>query len=445
MYNSNWETTNWQHVQGQVSKLQYRIYKHKKILKKYYLHRVLLNSLSTKLLVSELAFRQYKYYLLDREKDEIITRIHTKNPKNLFNIKNATRLTNILNSIKERLIFYVIVPNWYTNFELKTIIPLYKSSHHTTIRKIKQTILKTRSRYAIQVCVNITTIVDSNNQNSRFNELPISPVIGSFLGPYLYYLQKKINYKLQRISPDTEEKVLPYYDPFRKLLLEVVLHDLKKTFLQLSNDLGLSPEIKIIIAQGTDKIFLFHMDIRTLRKMYRLIPKLLEISYNVTLLPNSVHTIDLIQGISLYKFKISLRITNRDIIVSIYPDETSQQYYIKMFGKICRQNRNVSPYNLITLLRPLILQWATYFQYYNCKETFCLLNYTSNQILRAWVFRRDRRNGRNMVKENHFPSGNIYKFPDIKHKNNWVLCGEINKNSGNKLFLPQLQWLPILR
>ena len=446
MYNSNWETTNWQYAQSQVSKLQYRIYKHKKILKKHYLQRVLLNSLSTKLLISELTFKQYRQNVSDRERDKITTRMCTTDPNNnLFNIKSASKLTAILNSIKERLIFYIVVPNWYTIFELKTLTPLYQASHHTTIKEIKRTLLKTRSRYAIQVSVSITTIIGSNTQSYGLKELNISPVISNFIVPYLHYLRKKIDCKLYREGSNPEEKVLSYYRPFKNLLLEVVTNDLKKTLLHLSDKLGLKQGIKIIIIPGTDEIFLFHIDIKALRKMLPLIPKLLKINHNLALPTNSVNMIDLVQGISLYKFKICLRITNRNLLVFIHPDENSQRSYLKKFSKISHQNRNVSTYVLITLLRPMILQWATYFQYYDCKETFYLLNYKSNQILRAWVFRRDRRNGRNLVKENHFPSGNIYKFPDINHKNNWVLCGTMNKNSDKKLFLPQLQWLPVLK
>nr|YP_010502732.1 putative group II intron reverse transcriptase/maturase mat4b [Eutreptiella eupharyngea]UXD06328.1 putative group II intron reverse transcriptase/maturase mat4b [Eutreptiella eupharyngea] len=444
-YDSNWETTNWQHAQGQVSKLQYRIYKHQKILKRYYLQRVLIKSLSAKLLISELTIRQYKQNFSDEKRQEIINSIRIKDPNNLFDIKNTSRLTTILNVIQERLIFYAIVPGWYAKFKLKTTTPLYKSPHHTTIKEIEQILLDTKSRYAIQVSIKLATIVNGSTRTSKFKELPISPVIGNLLVPYMYYLQKRENSKLQSITSNNKKSVLPCYDPFRNLLLDLIAHNLKKVLLHLGKNLGISQEIKVITAQRTNKIFLFHRDIKTLREMFTLVLNLSKASHSKTLLPGNAQIIDFVHGISLYNFKIHIQVINRRLTVSICPDEKSQRYYLKMFSQISHYNRTVSTYTLITLLRPMVLQWATYFQYYNCKETFVLLNYKSNQILRAWVFRRDKKKGRNMVKEVYFPSGNVYKFPNINQKNNWVLCGIINKNPDNKLFLPQLQWLLILQ
>lgn len=444
-YDNNWETTNWQYVQSQVSKLQYRIYRHKKMLKKHYLQRVLLESSSTKLLVSELTIRQYKQDFSDEEKSEIINRIHIKEPENLFNIEDKSRMNTITIAIKERLIFYVVVPNWYNKFELKTTIPIYKSPHNTTIEEIKHTLLETRTRYAIQVTLKLTTIINEYTQTSMFRELLISPVIGRFVRPYLQYMQKKFNSKSQRITHKNRGNVLPYYEPLKHLLLNAITHNLKKTFLNLSKELDINQEMKIVIAQRTNKIFLFHTDIDVLRKMRTLVLKLLKISHSDTVSLDNIKIVNLVHGISLYRFKISLQVIDKHLIVSIRPDEKSQRHYLKIFSQIVHQNRNVSTYILITLLRPMLLQWATYFQYYDCKETFILLNYKSNQILRAWVFRRDKKKGRNVVKEDHFPSGNIYKFPDINRKNNWVLCGIMNKNANKKLFLPQLQWLSLLR
>lgn len=444
-YDINWETTNWQHVQGQVSRLQYRIYKHQEILKRYYLQRALMNSLSAKLLVSELTIRQYKQDLSDEEREEMINRIHIRGPNDLFGTNNTSRLNIILSVIKERLVFYAMVPGWYTKFKFKTTAPLYKSPHHTTIKKIKRMLLNTKSRYAIQVSIKLTPFVNESTRTSKFQELTISPVIGKFIGSYLLYLQKGRFGKTQGTISNNGESALPYYGPFKNLLFDVKTHNLKKNLLHLNKNLEVSQGTKVITAQRTGKIFLFHRDIKTLREMYTIILNLLKTNHSGTLLPGNVKVIDFVHGISLYNFTIHLRAINRHLTVSVCPDEKSQKSYLKMFSQISHNNRSVSTYTLITLLRPVVLQWATYFQYYNCEETFVFLNYKSNQILRAWVFRRDKKKGRNMVKEAYFPSGNIYRFPKINRKNNWVLCGVINKTPDKKLFLPQLQWLLALR
>ena len=58
--------------------------------------------------------------------------------------------------------------------------------------------------------------------------------------------------------------------------------------------------------------------------------------------------------------------------------------------------------------------------------------------MRAWVFRRDTRNGRKEVKQRYFPSGKTYYFSGTKHKDNWVLNG---KSKDKKSILKE-NWLP---
>lgn len=44
-------------------------------------------------------------------------------------------------------------------------------------------------------------------------------------------------------------------------------------------------------------------------------------------------------------------------------------------------------YDLISTLRPIILGWANYFRYAECKVLFQKLDYAMFGILRSWVFR----------------------------------------------------------
>jgi len=130
--------------------------------------------------------------------------------------------------------------------------------------------------------------------------------------------------------------------------------------------------------------------------------------------------------------------------VKIIPSKASQKRFLERIRDILQRNKSVSSYNLICMLRPVIIGWANYFKYCECSATFGKLTNAIFNKLRAWVFRRDTRNGRLVVKEKYFPSGKVYSFYGIKHSDNWILngsqklkCGMLKTN-----FLPHIAWIP---
>jgi RNA-directed DNA polymerase len=116
--------------------------------------------------------------------------------------------------------------------------------------------------------------------------------------------------------------------------------------------------------------------------------------------------------------------------IKIYPSKEKQLSIIKKIGDLCRKYRSISSYDLISFLRPIILGWANYYRFTECKEVFNKLDFKTFGILRAWVFRRDKRNGRNEVKERYFPSGNVYKYDGCEYKDNWILVGKKKDEKG---------------
>jgi hypothetical protein len=124
----------------------------------------------------------------------------------------------------------------------------------------------------------------------------------------------------------------------------------------------------------------------------------------------------------------------------IYPSRLSQARLLLKVRQIVINNRNASSYNLINLLRPVIMGWANYFRFSECSSIFNKLTHLIFQKLRAWVFRRDTRNGKKEVKQRYFPSNKSYFFDDSKHQDNWVLHGK----QLNKLGISKENWLPHL-
>jgi group II intron reverse transcriptase/maturase len=133
--------------------------------------------------------------------------------------------------------------------------------------------------------------------------------------------------------------------------------------------------------------------------------------------------------------------------IKIYPSVKNQKSLIDKVGERCTKYRSISTFDLIKSLRPVILGWANYFRFVECKETFSKLDYKIFNILRSWVFRRDKRHGRHKVKEKYFPSGKVYNFDGRTYKNNWVLWGKAygKKRELIENFLPKLAWVSSLK
>ena len=127
----------------------------------------------------------------------------------------------------------------------------------------------------------------------------------------------------------------------------------------------------------------------------------------------------------------------------IYPSKETQKNIVKSVGDICKRYRAISTYDLIGILRPRLLSWENYYRFCECKTFFNKIDRQIFQILRSWVFRRDRRHGRTAVKQKYFPIGRNFNFDNRQYINNWVLCAsQKSKNDiSEERFLPKLAWI----
>nr|YP_010987484.1 reverse transcriptase intron maturase and HNH endonuclease [Hydrocytium acuminatum]WOR09529.1 reverse transcriptase intron maturase and HNH endonuclease [Hydrocytium acuminatum] len=131
--------------------------------------------------------------------------------------------------------------------------------------------------------------------------------------------------------------------------------------------------------------------------------------------------------------------------VKITPSKENVLRIIDKVRKVIHANKAASAYQLIRTLRPLLLGWANYFQFCECKETFKKVDNVVYQQLRAWVFRRAIRQGRERVKEKYFPSNLSYKFQGREYNASWILNGtkklegDIRKRA--TIYLPKISWV----
>lgn len=130
--------------------------------------------------------------------------------------------------------------------------------------------------------------------------------------------------------------------------------------------------------------------------------------------------------------------------VKIVPSKEARKRFLLKIRSIIQRHKSISSYDLINMLRPVILAWANYYKYCECKTVFHKLTHMIFQKVRAWVFRRDNKNGHLFVKEKYFPNGKTYSFYGVLHRDNWILNGKRKFESGvvKENYLPHLVWVP---
>nr|YP_009367505.1 putative reverse transcriptase and intron maturase [Pseudoneochloris marina]ARK14543.1 putative reverse transcriptase and intron maturase [Pseudoneochloris marina] len=149
-------------------------------------------------------------------------------------------------------------------------------------------------------------------------------------------------------------------------------------------------------------------------------------------------------GFNFLGFHIILINKNHKYRCRIHISRESKKELLIKTRLIIQNNKASSSYILIKKLTPILLQWATYFQYSQCLKDFQKIDQAIFGQLRAWVFRRKAPGmNRHALKEKYFPSGNIYKFKGKTFKNNWILCGQSKTLNGKiiKNYLPKLSWI----
>jgi len=141
-------------------------------------------------------------------------------------------------------------------------------------------------------------------------------------------------------------------------------------------------------------------------------------------------------------FSITLVRKEKQYKVKIVPSRENQLRYLDKVRTIINYNRSLSTYELISKLQPVVIGWANYFRFCECKDIFSTQSHLLFQMIRHWVFRRHPQEGRISVKEKYWPSGHTYYYDETKHQDNWVLCGQtLKKGILLENFLPQMHWI----
>lgn len=132
--------------------------------------------------------------------------------------------------------------------------------------------------------------------------------------------------------------------------------------------------------------------------------------------------------------------------ILIRPSTKSVKKLLDKVKVIIARNKASSSYDLIEKLRPVMVGWANYFRYSECSSVFGKITHLIFLKLRAWVFRRSVRVGREATRLRYFPPEGEYYFEGKPRRGSWVLVGK--KKIREKVvynFLPYLSWISSLK
>lgn len=129
--------------------------------------------------------------------------------------------------------------------------------------------------------------------------------------------------------------------------------------------------------------------------------------------------------------------------VKITPSKESVITITNKTRNIIQNNKSASAYALIYLLRPVLIGWANYYRFSECKKTFSKVDNIVYNQLRAWVLRRATRKGRILTMEKYFPKGREYRFQNRTYKANWIFSGTQYSKGGKPVtvILPKISWI----
>lgn len=149
------------------------------------------------------------------------------------------------------------------------------------------------------------------------------------------------------------------------------------------------------------------------------------------------------QSFQFLGFQIALVTKQEKIRVKITPSKENVKRLTDKTRNIIQNNKSASSYGLIYLLRPVLIGWANYFCFCECKETFNKVDNIVYNQLRAWVLRRATRKGRISTMTKYFIAGREYRFQNKTFKSNWIFSGTRIGKDGTpvNVFLPKIAWI----
>lgn len=475
-----WKDVNWPLVNSRILRYQTRIFKSSRdnnIPKVRCLQKRLLNSLDAKLVAVRRVTALNKdkktpgvdkqVFVTDLQKGKLVKRLRLDGKalpiqrvyidKSGKSEKRLLGIPTVEDKAKQALCKLALEPEWEARFEPNCYGFRPGRSYHDTTEAIFLSLRndwgdKDYHKYVLDA--DISRCFDQIDHDYLVKKLGTLPEIERQLKAWL-----KTGILEEFLDIRKETKILenvmgtPQGGIISPLLFNIALHGIenhmkewictKPSFAKTNSYNKDAKRKSIALIRYADDLVLIHKEEIIIREAKEEIAKWLwdgprlKLSEEKTSIRNTSNGFDFL-GFSFITIKRS-----DTLKIKIYPSRKSQKLLLLKVRSIIQNNRSASAYNLINLLSPFIIGWTNYFKYSECSEVFHKLSHLIFQKLRAWVFRRDTRNGRKVIKQRYFPSGKSYTFGGIRHHDNWVLNGkQLSKNGTCKNnWLPDMVWV----
>ena len=470
MDNMSWEMIVWPQVKDRIRRLQRRIYEESKNGNKrrmYFLQNILINSRDAKLLAvlqvttlnkGKKGSGVDKYVPTTAKEKSLLAKSLSFNGKaQPIRRKGVEKpgkselrplgIPTIRDRAKQAVGKLCLLPQWEARFEPNSYGFRPGRTSHDAIEAIFQNLCHNVHKYVSYA--GCRRCFDTISHEALIRKLDTFPTMETQVNAWL---KAGIMEGYMHTSRDITGLPFPQGTILSPLLANVALHGIEnhlhlfaKTIpgkpLSTSNRGTKAKPQALGVVRYADEIVLMHGNKQILERCIE------ETKSFLSLVSLDVHEKPVLkdgrEGFQFLGFQIIQLFRKGNYSCKIYPSRESQGRLLLKVRGIIQSSKAVSSYELIERLKPVIIGWAQYFQYCECSTTFTRLNHLIFEKLRAWAFRRDKRNNRAAIKERYFPTGKTYSYLGVVHSDNWVLNGQKKTRFGIKTnFLPNISWFP---
>lgn len=374
--------------------------------------------------------------------------------------KRPLAIPIIRDRAKQKLVLMALEPEWEAKFEANS----YGFRPGRSIHDAAEAIFRNIRNASVTKSVFRKYVLDADlkgcfeniNHVYLIKKLEASPLISTQVEAWL----KAGIFEGLVLSPDLYDEVpenqlgTPQGGPISPFLANVALHGMEDFLndwiktqtwpVEKRHQLFTANKIKSLgFIRYADDFVIIHTNKDLLVRAQEALAQWLLIGSGLRFNVRKTRVVDSTQGFNFVGFSFINVVKNGISRAKIYPSEKNVSSLLKKVGDRCRKFRALSSYDLIRSLRPILIGWVNNFRFVECKDSFVKIDRLVYNIIRAWVFRRDRRSGRMIVKEKYFPSGKSFMYQGVVHKNNWVLCGQKRLPGGILVenHLPKMAWI----
>jgi RNA-directed DNA polymerase len=471
-----WKDVQWPLVEQRILRIQERIFQASKLGNKdkvLFLQKKIIHSFDAKLLAvrkvttenkgKNTAGIDQKLYITPIEKLKLTKQIKIDGkafpirrvyiPKPGKQEKRPLGIPVIKDRAKQALCLLALEPEWEALFETNSYGFRPGRSCQDAIEAIFLTLRNSNQnpnshKYVLDA--DISKCFDQIDHNYLCKKLQTLPIINKQIKAWLEAgIMENWKTNQQNLAPNT--KGTPQGGVLSPFLCNVALHGMEtaiKDWIETKPSYNTQRGIKakrqsISLIRYADDFVIIHLNKSVIIEAKEIIDIWLKTNPKLNLNTTKTTISSTKNGFNFLGFSIIHISRNNMMRTKIYPSRNSQARFLLNIRDVIKKNRNTSAYNLIQILRPKILGWANYYKYSECKDVFLKITNQIHNKIRAWVFRRDTRNGRLKIKQTYFPSGRIWTFDESTHQDNWILYGKqtLTNNQIKEAWLPHMVWV----